>query len=191
MTRISIGQANGSEGEETNHGGSEQRERGATHRGGGSLFRDLAFFDPRHHALGHDDSVIHQHSHGDHQGPQGDPLKFEGKGVHEPEGPHDRKEQDGAYHGAGAPAHKQAQGSGNGGNGNGQIHHKGIDRLLNHLVLLVNGESFDPHRQGAQHLLEPPFNRLSNGNDVFSLGYGHPKNENPFPIVTNELKGLL
>ena len=58
-------------------------------------------------------------------------------------------------------------------------------------MLLVDGESFDPHRQDAQHFLKPRFDRLSHGDDVFSLGHGHPKNKDLFPIVTNELKGLL
>ena len=125
-----------------------------------------------------------QHSQGDDQRPQRNPLQCDFIEAHKDEGGHDSQDQNATDEDGAAPAHKDPQHDQNNRHRLQKIDGEGIDGSGDVLRLKGDYPQLDPGWDLRLEFLQAFFDSLPHHDDVAALGYGNANPHSRLPVCS-------
>jgi len=138
-----------------------------------------------------DDSVVHQHPHGDDKRAKADPLHLDSENSHEEHGCKHCQAQSRAHNQTSPPAHGQHQRSDHDCNRLEQTDKEACDSLVHHLVLLVDRDQFGACGQRVGQVCQPRLDGPAHLDDIAIGQCRNAERESPDTVLTDDLAGLF
>ena len=141
------------------------------------------------HTLGDDDGVIHQHPHGDDQGPKADPFNFDAEQIHEEERGQHGQQKRYTDNNRGADPHEQRKHPDHHAHGHGKRQKEAVVGFVHDAVLFVDRRDLYPDGKEGLQGLKLRFDAFADLDDIFRFQSRNAKGEDLLPVLTQKVVG--